>query len=338
MVSILAKSSFLHVKLAGGATAQLLGLINAIYASRKLSLPFKISYYPYSTGTFWPFAILPFLSDIEILDINVTTKGLKDIEGIETGKIIQNHPLMHKKVTYERFLQVGRRLKLEPYLNSLRRELSVMASPNRLLNVNSYYRTLSGGFAAINEKEVNTELHARFLRAGKKSPFSSTVNANKVIIHYRLGDKRAIFSHPKDFNTDPIIDPKSFADLIGNRKDLNLENLFVVSDEPTVAKKLLSKVGLEARIRGNNGSIWEDIYFMSKASLFIGSSSQVSRLVNIFVENNGGKTFLFNTTRNSRNSKFPNTNFLKSQFLPINHEIYKMEFKLSKEHHSDYKV
>lgn len=335
---MLDKTSYLHVKLAGGATAQLLGLINAIYASRKLSLPFKISYYPYSTGTFWPFAILPFLSDIEILDINVTTKGLKDVDSLEIGRIIQNHPLMHKKASYERFLQMGRKLKLEPYLNSLRRELSVMASPHRLLNISSYYRTLSGGFAVINEKEVNAELHARFLRAGKKSPFSSTLNANKVVIHYRLGDKRAIYNGPKDFNTEPIIDPKSYVDLIRSRKDLNLENVFVVSDEPAVAKKLLSEAGLEAKIRGNNGNIWEDIYFMSKASLFIGSSSQVSRLVNIFVENNGGKTLLFNMTRNSRNSKFPNTNFLKSQYLPIGHEIYKMHFELPSNAHAGYKL
>ena len=71
----MAKSSFLHIKLAGGATAQLLGLMNAIYASDKLGLPFKMSYYPYSTGTYWPFAILHFLSDDEILDVNKSTVG-----------------------------------------------------------------------------------------------------------------------------------------------------------------------------------------------------------------------------------------------------------------------
>ena len=60
---------FLHVKIAGGATAQCLGLMNAIYASSKLGLPFKISYYPYSTGTYWPFAINFLLNESEILNL-----------------------------------------------------------------------------------------------------------------------------------------------------------------------------------------------------------------------------------------------------------------------------
>ena len=184
-MSTLAKQSYLHVKLTGGATAQLLGLMNAIYASDKLGLPFKISYYPYSTGTYWPFAIMPFLNKTEILNVNVPTKGLIDRVKFETGKIIQTHPLMNKKISYEHILSLIRKLKLELGLNFLRRELTVLASPKRLLNVSNYYRTLSGGFASINEARVNEELNQRFIKANKKSPFKRQKNHQKhIVIHY----------------------------------------------------------------------------------------------------------------------------------------------------------
>jgi hypothetical protein len=48
---------FLTVKVAGGATAQCLGLMNAIYVKNKTSKNFRIKYFPYSTGTYWPFEI-----------------------------------------------------------------------------------------------------------------------------------------------------------------------------------------------------------------------------------------------------------------------------------------
>ena len=93
----LPKPTFLHVKLTGGATAQCLGLMNAIYASDKLDIPFKVSYYPYATGTYWPFAIKDLLYENEILNLNVLTTGLSEVDNLEVGKIVTNHPLMKKK-------------------------------------------------------------------------------------------------------------------------------------------------------------------------------------------------------------------------------------------------
>ena len=72
-MSTLPKPKFLHVKLTGGATAQCLGLMNAIYASNKLKMPFKVSYFPFSTGTYWPFAIGDLLQKGEILNLNRMT-------------------------------------------------------------------------------------------------------------------------------------------------------------------------------------------------------------------------------------------------------------------------
>jgi hypothetical protein len=336
-VSILAKSSFLHVKLTGGATAQLLGLMNAIYASDKLGLPFKISYYPYSTGTYWPFAIMPFLNQSEILNVNVPTKGLIDNGKFEIGKIIQSHPLMNKKISYEKILSLIRTLKLEPGLNFSRRELTVLASPKRLLNINNYYRALSGGFAAINEDRVNEELNQRFIKANKKSPFTREKNHQKhIVIHYRLGDKKAMSSHPGDFNSDKIIDPVSFKEIIDEIDGLNSENIYVVSDEPKLAQKLLADVLVSAKIIVSKGNIWEDLFFMSQARIFIGSNSQVSKLANICVENNGGTSYMFNVTKNNYYDKFKSTRYLKSKFLETNHKIYTPDFTLEENAHSAY--
>ena len=96
-MSNLKNTRYLHVKIAGGATAQCLGLMNAIYASNKLRKPFKISYYPYSTGGYWPFAIADLCNKDEILDSNKPTKGLVVNNNLEVGKIILNHPLMIKQ-------------------------------------------------------------------------------------------------------------------------------------------------------------------------------------------------------------------------------------------------
>ncbi len=333
----MAKPSFLHVKLTGGATAQLLGLMNAIYVSDKLGLPFKISYYPYSTGTYWPFAIMPFLNQNEIININVPTKGLIDSGKFEIGKIIQNHPLMNKKISYEKFLSLIRTLKLEPSLNFLRRELTVLASPKRLLNINNYYRTLSGGFAAINEGRVNEELNHRFIKANKKSPFARQKNHQKhIVIHYRLGDKKAMFSHPGDFNSDKIIDPLSFKEVIDEIDSLNSENIYVVSDEPKLAQKLLAGVLVNAKTIVSKGNIWDDLFFMSQARIFIGSNSQVSKLANICVENNGGTSYMFNVNKKNYYYKFKNTRYLDSKFLEANHKIYTPDFTLEDDAHSAY--
>ncbi len=336
-MSTLGKSSFLNVKLAGGATAQLLGLMNAIYASDKLGLPFKISYYPYSTGTYWPFAIMPFLNQSEILNINLPTKGLSNSGKFEIGKIIKDHPLMNSKISYEKALSYIRTLKLEPSLNFMRRELPIKASPKRILSINNYYRAISGGFAAINEGKVNEELNQRFVMANKKSPFTREESHQKyIVIHYRLGDKKAIFSHPGDFNSDKIIDPISYKEIIDQIDNIESENVYVVSDEPKLAQKLLASVLIHANTIVSKGNIWEDLFFMSQARIFIGSNSQVSKLANICVEHNGGTTFMFNVPKNNHYYQFKNTKYFNSKFLEKKHEIYSPDFALEEGSHSAY--
>ena len=336
-MSSLPKPLFLHVKLTGGATAQCLGLMNAIYASSKLKIPFKVSYYPYATGTYWPFAIGDLLYNEEILNIDSPTKGLDLSTKFEIGKIIQSHPLMNKKFSYEKLLSIMRKLNLEPGLQFLRRELAILASPNRIININNYYRSISGGFAAINEPVVNKSLHERFIKSGKESPFAEKIEANDlIVIHYRLGDKKAAGRHPGDFNSDLVIDPESYLEVLNKIPNINLENLYVVSDEPKLAQKLLLKVKINAKINSISGNIWDDVFFMAQANIFIGSKSQVSQLVNICVEHNGGVSYMFNIPQNKNYHKFENTQYVNSKFLEKSNDIYNLDFELDENAHSAY--
>jgi len=329
---------YLHVKIAGGATAQCLGLMNAIYASNKLNMPFKISYYPYSTGGYWPFAIGDLLDEIEILDINKPTKGLVIKNNLEVGKIITNHPLMIKKFSYERLLSIIRKLKLESFLQFCRRELAILNSPTKLMKINRYYKSISGGFAQINEKNVTEEMHRRFIKANRKSPFIKNENQEKmIIIHYRLGDRKAAGHHHSDFNSDLIIDPRSYADVLNKLGIIRFDDIYVVSDEPYLAQKLLAEVNINTKVNSKVGDIWEDILFMSRASIFIGSNSQVSQLVNICVENNGGKSYMLNLSKKNKYSQFRNTTYLISKFIEPKNDIYSLDFKLEKNSHTAYK-
>ena len=334
-------SAYLHVKIAGGATAQCLGLMNAIFASNKLGIPFKISYYPYSTGTYWPFAINSLLNENEILNLNLGTKGLANTAELETGKIIKEHPLFRKSFSYEKFLSLIRQVRLESKLQFLRRELAIKNSPSRLIKISKYYKKISGGFAQINEPEVNKAMSLRFKKANMESPFITTKNDQKLtIIHYRLGDKKATpaqMQHTKDFNTDLIIDPTTYFEILSQIEYLDKDNIFVVSDEPKLAQKLLAEVDIKAKINSNTGNIWEDVLFMSQASVFIGTKSQVSQLVNICVENNGGKSFMLNFLSHTMYDKFRNTTYVASKFLEPNHSIYSLNFELEKNSHSAYR-
>jgi hypothetical protein len=257
---------------------------------------------------------------------------------VEVGKILTEHPLMTKQFSYEKFLSLLRKLRLEPSLQFLRRELAVMGIAKRIVNINSYYKTISGGFAVLNIPKVNELMHSRFQNANLKSPFGSNIDgADSVVIHYRLGDKKAAGHHPADFNADAIIDPQAFADVLKKEGLQDHKNITVVSDEPLLAKSLLSQVNVKANISSKTGSIWDDIYTMSQASFFIGSNSQVSKFASIFVENNGGKSYLINVDSPNNFYNFSNITFTKAATLDFENKIYSLDFDLEENAHSAYK-
>jgi hypothetical protein len=272
------------------------------------------------------------------LDLDVGTRGLKLSKEEEVGKILTEHPLMSKTFSYEKLLSLLRKLRLEPLLQFMRRELAVMGTASRIIDISGYYRTISGGFAVLNVPEVNKLMHQRFQNANLKSPFSPNIDgADSVVIHYRLGDKKAAGHHPSDFNADEIIDPKAFAEVLKGAGLQDHKNITVVSDEPLLAKSLLSQVNIKANISSKTGSIWDDIYIMSQACFFIGSNSQVSKFASICVENNGGESYLLNVDNPKNFYNFSNTTFIKAATLDLKNPIYSLDFDLEENAHSAYK-
>lgn len=335
------KDDFLLVKLAGGSAAQTLALMNAIYLRNKNVKDFKLKYYPYSTGTYWPFAIDFLLENYELLDSNSPTKGLEDTSNLAVGKIIRTHPLAAKKFSYEKLLSIIRRLKLEEPLQRFRGERALIASVSKLKAVSKRVRAVSGGFVPILDPEVHSEMNQRFLRSGKKSPFSRD-NAEfqvDVVIHFRIGDKRAKFTHPSDFGGDGITDPQVFKRVLDSLGNPGIKEIYVVSDEPKIARTLLAEVEIEAKLNPIQGDIWEDLFLMSQAQVFIGSWSQVSQLAAVCVVGNGGKSYLPATTQvgTKVNWGVPGIEFYEPIFLESSHSIYKPEFDLDSTAHKSYK-
>ena len=337
------KVELLLVKLAGGAAAQCIGLMNAIYLRNRNSKNFKIKYYPYSTGTYWPFAINFLLKESELDRETGLTKGLKETSDLEVGKVILDHPLSSKVFSYEKALSIVRKLRLERLLKKLLREHTIMANPRYLFGVKRRTRSVSGGFVPIFDTKVNSEMDLRFKSAKVLSPFSKSLKENKknrIVIHYRIGDKRSKFSssYHKDFGSDGIMDPQSFREILQKADFASHDRVLVLSDEPEVAKSLLKSVGIEAELNSKSGDLWNDLYQMSQADLFIGSWSQVSQLASICVAANGGKSYYPATTQVGTKVlwSIPDTILFEPKFLPDGHWIYDPEFDLDKNAHSIY--
>jgi hypothetical protein len=341
IILIRQKNDLLIVKVAGGASAQCLALMNAIFLKNKFSRKFKFQYYPYSTGTYWPLAIDFLLSDSEKSEIQGLTRGLDLSQPLEIGKIIKSHPLMKKSINYEKFLSLLRHLKCDGFLRRFRGEFTLEASRKRLDRVPSFAKSVSGGYVPIIDQGVRIEMDARFKAAGFKSPFSgdkSPHNLKKVVIHYRIGDKRAKFSHHKDFGGDGIVDPITFANLI-IKENQQLGQVYVVSDEPEIAFGLLKSAGIKAKLNFIQNDLWEDIYLISQSDLFLGSWSQVSQLGALCCIGNGGRALLPRTTQVGTKISWDisEIEYYDPIFLDENHPIYDPNFKLQSTAHKVYK-
>jgi len=332
----------LKIKLAGGAAAQCLALINSIYLANKLDRNFQLHYFPHSTGTYWPFAIDFLLKSGELASSQELIIGFEPSNNLEVGKIIRTHPLAADGINREKILSWVRRLRLERILQKMRGESALMASMKNLEKVNRRTRAVSGGFVPLYDELASLELDKRFKTAGKKSPFSLTMSQTTrpdVVIHYRIGDKRTKFSIPSDFGADGICDPSGFKSLIEQFGSTAVQKIIVVSDEPEVAARLLNDVGIQVETNSVKGDLWEDLYLMSQAKLFIGSWSQVSQLAAICIAGNGGLALLPSTTQVKTKIKWqlPSTSFYKPKFLGKDHWIYDNDFFLDSEAHKSYK-
>ena len=177
----------------------------------------------------------------------------------------------------------------------------------------------------------------RFHRANIKSPYTKEQTKEQtIVIHYRLGDRRITGKSHSDFIAVKILNPKSYKKVLNQIKDLDTFKIYVISEEPKLAKSLLAQAGIRVNSRITTGSIWDDLYLASQADIFIGSDSQVSQLANIYVESNGGKSFMLNFMRDANNRQFENTEYLNSEFIDTQEEIYQVNFSLEKYTHSSY--
>jgi hypothetical protein len=312
-------------KLAGGATAQLLGLMIALKIKKEYGKSYRFKYYPYSTGTYWPFEIDFLIEESELVEVWGKTKGVDPNQSYMPGKIIESHPLQRKLFSYEKLLMIVRQAHLEfPLRYFFQRELALEANSRRINLARTRIRAVSGGFYPILDHDVFEELDKRFKIAGKHSPFSRKANfGSYTCIHYRLGDKRTNFS-TKFNDHDGVMNPKTFRRIL-ERIDPELkQRVFVVSDEPTIARNLLIDEGISAELFGNHGDIWTDVFNLSQASIFIGSWSQVSQLAAACVIHNGGTSFLPKTSNSARGLKWnvDGLKFFDPEFLGPSHPIY----------------
>jgi hypothetical protein len=287
----MAKNTPIIVKCAGGATAQLLALSNAIYLSIKINRPFKIKYYPYSTGTYWPFAIKELLEENELIEEG-STRGV-EIDGLKVGEYIANFPLRRKGISYERFLQVIHRLHLNNILNHLRGEVVIGGKRKNLEKVRARTSVVSGNFVPLIDNVVFTKLSDRFTSANLPNPFNTHDKKEEIVIHYRLGDMRKMPSRDPKMGGHGVVDPITFLKVLA-LENINIDNISVklVSDEPKIAVKLLKDVGISSTSESEKTSIWQDLQTISSAKIFIGSLSQFSFFGATVCALKGGKPYL----------------------------------------------
>ncbi len=323
----MSSTSAFRVKCAGGAAAQVLALMNALYIKKNTGRNFLFDYFPYGTGTYWPFEIANLLSHSEVGETSKVSRGHKAMsDKPQQGKIVESHPINSQQISFEKIYRYIRRLKIDEVLLRMRGEIPINTSLRNLNSVKGWTKSVSGGFFPLMDSDVFHELDNRFKAAGLTSPFNRLINDSSeydLVIHYRIGDKRAKFSNPGVVGDDGVIDPIVFYDLI-SKYGLLSNRVLVVSDEPKVAQELLKGVGLFTEIPRIKNDIWTDIALMASAKYFIGTWSQVSHLASACVAFHGGQAFIPSSTggKNSIKWRMEGVSFYEPIFLDSSNSIY----------------
>jgi len=330
------------VKTAGGAASQCLGLISAIYISERIGRPFVVKHFPYSTGGYYPLAISSLLEQDEVAATPGHTRGLEISNNLEVGKIIEEHPLLKKGLTYEKLLQLVRLMRLEIFIKRFRGEYSLNYSRKRLDRVPRRVRSISGGYFPFIDPNVNGKMNLRFKLAKILSPYDPTNTPGPkpdVVIHYRIGDKRTTFSHP-GIHGDGIVDPVSFREILVKNQALDSSEIYVISDEPSVAQELLASVGITAKLNPDRGDLWLDLCLMSRADLIICPWSMVSQFATTFLVDGKRKVYYPSepSTGHSPKWSIPNLLTYRASYLESKHPIYDGSIRPSEDSHKIYGV
>jgi hypothetical protein len=313
------------VKSTGGATAQLLGLTNAIYVSQKTGRPFIFRHFLYSTGTFWKFEIGDLLSASEIEVSSYPDSDL--IDDFQNGEPLNQAPPNETGKIRKKILQLVHLLGLNSQIRRFRKELVVGGKRHVLDLATHNTKSISGIFVPVLAPQVRSELSRRFELANKPNPFAKPTNIHEVVIHYRLGDMRKVPSRIEGIGGHGVVDPMTFKRILDQvNPSLSNTRLTLVSDEPILASELLNEVGLEVSGSLNIQNFWQDLKIISEARIFIGSLSQFSSFGAMACASNGGKCFLpsdvYGSGDTQKDFAIDVFNYFDYSYLKSNHWLF----------------
>jgi len=192
----------------------------------------------------------------------------------------------------------------------------------------SWIKYLGGGFPPFVDLKTIESMRLRFERSGIPLDFRphvsrKLINEVEVVVHYRIGDKRSMYSNPT-VSGDGIIDPICFKNIIENSMFANSNLVYVVSDEPDVAIKLLETVGISAKKNPISKNLWDDMQLMLDAKLLICPWSTVSQFVMCVADNSQTKIYYPSKDGSGAmpNWTIAGVNFYEPTYLGRGHSIY----------------
>jgi hypothetical protein len=281
-----------EIRCTGGKAAQICALMTGIYVSNKFQKPFKVKYYDDSTGTLWSFGISELLGKHEIVGVFSRTSSTEKRD-VSSGERIPDFPAYRRELNKLTIFRWFERFGLLKIVRVIRKEVSIGGHRKNLSKIKSGTRIISGNFVPLNDESVFHNLSARLGLHPQDNPFAPQELTDNVVIHYRLGDMRKV---PNDSNREiesRVVDPAIFLEIMTEcNLTLNRTKIWLLSDEPQVAKALLNSVGISKVQVGEGIDFWKDLQIMASAKILIGSLSQMSVLGGVLCIRNGGSVVL----------------------------------------------
>jgi hypothetical protein len=208
-------------------------------------------------------------------------------------------------------------------------EYVVKGKVSRLKRVPSNIKSITGIFPPLLDPDVICEVSQRIDNSGFKNPFKKISKERDIVIHYRLGDMRKLPARTRDLGGHGVVDPVIFYEIL-SELDLiaGTAEIFVVSDEPHLALKLLEEAGLKKLFKVDSSNVWDDLCVIASAKVFIGSLSQFSSFAAIACHYQGGKVFLPSNTYGKGSTKLDfgidEFNYHEYRYLKPDHWLFSL--------------
>ena len=227
---------------------------------------------------FYPFGITKLLQPDERLNLNFIHSGYEDVLATSIGKIVENGPL--QSVSREKIYGIIRGTSLDTKLKwMLKKEYAILADQNRIRRIPHNLSSISGGYTPITDELVHHCMFKRFQTSRLENPYDASKSTPSrkpyIAIHYRIGDMRFKYRYPTA-KGDGILSPETFKKIVSLLPSSEKLEVRVVSENPSLATKLLEEVGIEASYSSEEPSIWEDLSTMCESKFLISPYSTVS--------------------------------------------------------------